>query len=121
MRPVLVSVFVVVGVAQLCVEPCGAQAVKQGSVDLSIASSTFGSHETSQTGALFRPLPPPSQDGIRLPSISFGPFHASLGGIQGRHAHLGTCEVDTESFLGSHISGSIGTRSARLVLSIPTS
>jgi hypothetical protein len=59
----------------------------------------------------------PAED--TAPSVDFGRFHASLGGISGRHMQLGSYRLDTSEFLNSSISGSIDGRGARLMFTLP--
>jgi hypothetical protein len=55
-----------------------------------------------------------------LPSLDVGPFHATVGGLDGAHAHLTSYTVDTRDFWNSSISGSIDSRGAKVTFTLPT-
>jgi hypothetical protein len=55
-----------------------------------------------------------------LPSLDVGPFHATVGGMDGAHAHLTTYTLDTRDFWNSSISGSVDSRGAKVTFTLPT-
>jgi hypothetical protein len=54
-----------------------------------------------------------------MPSLNFGPFHASVGGLDGRHPSLGSYVLDTRDFWNSTISGSVDSRGAKVTFTLP--
>jgi hypothetical protein len=70
---------------------------------------------------LSKPLaPPPAIEKSILPSVDVGPFHATVGGMNGGRTHLGSYELDTRDFWNSSISGSVDSRGARITFTLPT-
>jgi hypothetical protein len=52
-------------------------------------------------------------------SFDLGRFHASLGGVSGKHVQLGSYRLDTSEFLNSSISGSVDGRGAKVMFTLP--
>lgn len=141
MRPFLVPIFLLAATPVLGQTPewlPGRSEASHPAINLN-AGAHFGRRAGGDSDVLFRgPLaaPPMSERNV-LPIVTLGPFQASLGGqVQegggnaglggawgshfrhggGTHAQL---EIDTESFWGSHVSGSIDTRGARITFALP--
>jgi hypothetical protein len=60
-------------------------------------------------------------DGGGQTSINLGPLHTEFGGVTDHHMHVATVRLDGVSVLGSSISGSIDSRSARVTFTWRTS
>ncbi len=54
-----------------------------------------------------------------LPSVTVGPFRATLGGVDEGRAHLGTYQIDTGDLWNSSISGSVDGRGAKVTFTLP--
>jgi hypothetical protein len=54
-----------------------------------------------------------------LPGFNLGPFHAMVGGLNGRRVRGSSTQLDSRDFASSGISGSGPDRGPRLTFSLP--
>jgi hypothetical protein len=66
------------------------------------------------------PRPVKAVEKSLLPSLDVGPFHATVGGLDGAHAHLTTYTLDTRDFWNSSVTGSVDSRGAKVTFTLPT-